>query len=240
MFKNTQLIERMHRSKRRRQPELGKIDAKQKARALAHEWSECVSVLAARVEGPLLLWGRSLQNFSQICSLFPSSPFVGRSMSWAISDGPVPHVVELGAGTGAVTRQLLGHAVAPANLTLLEIDAKLGGHLRRSFPEVDCVIAPAQRLSSLWRDRNGPPVGAIVSTLPMRLLGSRTIFSIMRASFSVLEPGGVFVQFTYRQSSPVPERICRVLNLEGERYCRVWVNLPPAGIWVYRKAHPER
>ncbi len=53
--------------------------------------------------------------------------------------------------------------------------------------------------------------------------------AILRNSLSVLEPGGVFVQFTYRQSSPVPERICDALDLSAERYCRVWINLPPAG-----------
>jgi phosphatidylethanolamine/phosphatidyl-N-methylethanolamine N-methyltransferase len=145
--------------------------------------------LAARAEGPLLFWGRSLQNFRQICSLFPSSPFVGRAMSWAIADRPASHVVELGAGTGAVTRQLMRYSVASDQLTLKEIDSQLGGHLRRSFPEVDVIISPAQELARLWR----------------------------------------------RQRSPVPERICEALNIKGERYCRVWINLPPAGIWVYRK-----
>jgi phosphatidylethanolamine/phosphatidyl-N-methylethanolamine N-methyltransferase len=192
--------------------------------------------LAARAEGPLLFFERSLQNFGQICSLFPSSPFVGRAMSWAIADRPAGHVVELGAGTGAVTRQLVNHGVPPGELTLVEIDAKLGGHLRRTFPDVDVVIAPAQELASLWRDRNGPPVSAVVSTLPMRLFNRTLIRSIMRESFSVLEPGGVFVQFTYRQSSPVPERICERLGLAAERHSRVWINLPPAGIWVYRRA----
>ncbi|MBX2805864.1 MAG: hypothetical protein KTR19_07825 [Hyphomicrobiales bacterium] len=190
---------------------------------------------AARAEGPLLLWGRSFQNFGQICSLFPSSPFVGRAMGWAIADRPADHVVELGAGTGAVTRQLLNNGVPSDQLTLLEIDAKLGGHLRRTFPEVDVVIAPAQELATLWRDRNGPQTGAIVSTLPMRLFNKRMIFSIMRNCFSILEEGGVFVQFTYRQSSPIPERICDALDLHGERCSRVWINLPPAGIWIYRK-----
>ncbi len=154
--------------------------------------------LASRAEGPLLFWGRSLHNLRQICSLFPSSPFVGRTMSWAIAERPASHVVELGAGTGAVARQLLRHAVRSDELTLLEIDAQLGGHLRRSFPELDVIISPAQELGRLWRDRNGPPVGAIVSTMPMRLFSKRTIMSILRNSLAVLEPGGIFVQFTYR------------------------------------------
>jgi phosphatidylethanolamine/phosphatidyl-N-methylethanolamine N-methyltransferase len=191
--------------------------------------------LAARAEGPLLLWGRSLHNFRQICSLFPSSPFVGRAMSWAIADRPAGQVVELGAGTGAVTRQLLSYGVPAEQLTLVEIDSHLGGHLRRAFRGMDVIIAPAQDLARLWRERNGPPVGAVVSTLPMRLFSTKNIMSIMHNSLAALEPGGVFVQFTYRQSSPVPEPICNALGLTAVRYCRVWINLPPAGIWVYRK-----
>jgi phospholipid N-methyltransferase len=150
--------------------------------------------LVARAEGPLLFWGRSLQNFGQICSLFPSSPFVGRAMSWAIADRPAGHVIELGAGTGAVTRQLINSGIPAGELSLLEIDPKLGGHLRRTFPDLDVIIAPAQDLATLWRDRNGPSVGAVVSTLPMRLFSKKAVLAIMRASLSVLEPGGVFVQ----------------------------------------------
>jgi phosphatidylethanolamine/phosphatidyl-N-methylethanolamine N-methyltransferase len=194
--------------------------------------------LAARAEGPLLFWRRSLQNFGQVSSLFPSSPFVGRAMSWAIAERPADHVVELGAGTGAVTRQRLRHAAAPDQLTLVEIDAQLGGHLRRTFPDLDVIIAPAEQLAAIWRDRRGAPVGAIVSTLPMRLFSNQSIVAIMRASHAVLEPGGLFVHFTYRQCGPVPERIRAALGLTATRHCRVWINLPPAGIWVYRT--PER
>ena len=69
----------------------------------------------------------------------------------------------------------------------------------------------------------------------MRLFSKKDIMSIMSNSLAVLEPGGVLVQFTYRQRSPVPERIRDALGVTAERYCRVWINLPPAGIWVYRK-----
>lgn len=191
--------------------------------------------LAAQAQGPLLFLRRSLRNPLQICSLFPSSPFVGRAMTRAILDRPAPHVIELGAGTGAVTRQLIHNGVAEADLTLMEIDAQLGGHLRRTFPKVDVVISPAQDLARIWRERNGPPVGAVVSTLPMRLFSKKLIRSVMRNSLETLAPGGLFVQFTYRQGSPAPLRIVGKLGLSAEQYCRVWANLPPAAIWVYRK-----
>ncbi|MDX2264939.1 MAG: methyltransferase domain-containing protein [Hyphomicrobiales bacterium] len=191
--------------------------------------------LPPAAQGPILFLGRTLKNPMQVCSLFPSSPFVGRAMTWAIADRPETHVIELGGGTGAVTRQLLRSGLGAENLTVLEIDSLLGGHLRRTFPDLDVVIAPAQDLAGLWRERNGPPVGAIVSTLPMRLFKRKMVRNIMRNCVSVLAPGGVFVQFTYRQDSPVPEHIARSMGLSTQRRSRVWVNLPPAGIWVYRK-----
>jgi phosphatidylethanolamine/phosphatidyl-N-methylethanolamine N-methyltransferase len=194
-----------------------------------------VAEFVAQAQGPLLFLRRSLRNPLQICSLFPSSPFVGRAMTRAIAERPAPHVIELGAGTGAVTRQLIRNGVASSDLTLMEIDAQLGGHLRRTFPAVDVIISPAQELAKIWRERNGPPVGAVVSTLPMRLFSKKLIRSVMRNSLETLAPGGLFVQFTYRQGSPAPLRITNKLGLSAEQYCRVWVNFPPAAIWVYQK-----
>lgn len=194
-----------------------------------------LSDLPEAAQGPVLFWQRSLKNPLQVCSLFPSSPFVGKAMTEVIAHRAYPHVIELGAGTGAVTRQLIRNGVPPENLTLVEIDAQLGGHLRRSFPEVDVVIASAQHLGTLWTERAGQPVGAVVSTLPMRLFSKRMIYLVMKNSLQVLAPGGQFLQFTYRTQSPVPDRVLKALGLRAWRYTRVWLNLPPAAIWVYER-----
>lgn len=195
-----------------------------------------LSDLPQAAQGPVLFWQRTLKHPRQICSLFPSSPFVGRAMTEVIGDRINSHVIELGAGTGAVTRQLIRNGMDPQKLTLIEIDAQLGGHLRRRFPDVDVVIAPAQDLAHLWRERNGGPVGAIVSTLPMRLFSKKQIYLVMKNSLQVLGSDGMFVQFTYRQNSPVPARVVKALGLKAWRYTRVWLNLPPAAVWVYEKA----
>ncbi len=194
-----------------------------------------LSDLPQAAQGPVLFWQQSLRNPRQICSLFPSSPFVGRAMTAVLGERIESHVVELGAGTGAVTRQLIRNGVKPEKLTLIEIDAQLGGHLRRRFSNVDVVIAPAQDLGKLWRERNGADVGAIVSTLPMRLFSKKLIYLVMKSSLQVLNDEGMFVQFTYRQNSPVPSRVVKALRLKASRYTRVWLNLPPAAIWVYEK-----
>ncbi|MFT4079527.1 class I SAM-dependent methyltransferase [Rhodomicrobium sp.] len=199
-----------------------------------------LSDLPLAAQGPVLFWQRAIENPLQVCSLFPSSPFVGRAMTEVLGKRIESHVIELGAGTGAVTRQLIRNGVEPDKLTLLEIDARLGGHLRRRFPDVDVLIGSAQDLAKLWQERNGENVGAIVSTLPMRLFSKKLIYLVMKNSLQVLDEGGMFVQFTYRQTSPVPPRVVNALRLKAWRYTRVWLNLPPAAIWVYeRMPHPR-
>ncbi len=199
-----------------------------------------LSDLPLAAQGPVLFLRQTLKNPLQVCSLFPSSPFVGRAMTAVLGGRIDSHVIELGAGTGAVTRQLIRNGVAPGKLTLVEIDAQLGGHLRRRFPEVDVVIGPAQDLAKMWRERNGEGVGAIVSTLPMRLFSKRLVYLVMKNSLQVLDQGGMFVQFTYRQTSPVPPRVVKALRLKAWRYTRVWLNLPPAAIWVYERDRAPR
>ncbi len=194
-----------------------------------------LSDLPRAAQGPVLFWQRSIKNPRQVCSLFPSSPFVGRAMTTALGDRTESHIIELGAGTGAVTKQLIRNGVQPEKLTLIEIDGHLGGHLRRRFPGTDVVIGSAEDLAKLWQERNGGSVGAIVSTLPMRLFSKKVIYLVMKNSLEVLVDGGMFIQFTYRQNSPVPPRVVKALRMKAWRYTRVWLNLPPAAIWVYEK-----
>jgi phosphatidylethanolamine/phosphatidyl-N-methylethanolamine N-methyltransferase len=46
-------------------------------------------------------------------------------------------------------------------------------------------------------------------------------------------PGAPFVQFTYSVASPVPKRAG---GFSAEASERIWMNIPPARVWVYRKA----
>ncbi|ADP71364.1 ribosomal RNA adenine methylase transferase [Rhodomicrobium vannielii ATCC 17100] len=199
-----------------------------------------LSDLPQAAQGPVLFWQRAIENPLQVCSLFPSSPFVGRAMTEVLGKRIESHVIELGAGTGAVTRQLIRNGVEPGKLTLVEIDARLGGHLRRRFPDTDVLIGSAEDLAKVWQERNGENVGAIISTLPMRLFSKKLIYLVMKNSLQVLDEGGMFVQFTYRQTSPVPPRVVNALRLKAWRYTRVWLNLPPAAIWVYERMPQPR
>jgi phosphatidylethanolamine/phosphatidyl-N-methylethanolamine N-methyltransferase len=71
-----------------------------------------------------------------------------------------------------------------------------------------------------------------VSGLPLFTKPLRTRLRLLRESFAVLRPGAPFVQFTYAVVPPIPKALAGVSAEASER---IWMNLPPARVWVYRK-----
>ena len=59
--------------------------------------------------------------------------------------------------------------------------------------------------------------------------------AILGAAFSRLVPDGVYIQFTYGLFPPLHAEIAARLGLEFTRTARVWRNLPPAVVYVYRR-----
>lgn len=182
-----------------------------------------------------LLWSRVARSPVQFSTLYPSSSYVGRAFARAIRQRPASSVIELGAGTGAVTRVLLEDGIAPEDLTCLELDAEMGVFLRNEFPDLDIRTMPAQNLSELWRTENRKPAGAIVSTMPARTFSQELLAEILENCRSVLAPGGLLVQFTYLQRSPFPLEMISAAGFSHESRSHVWANLPPTTIWVYKR-----
>jgi phosphatidylethanolamine/phosphatidyl-N-methylethanolamine N-methyltransferase len=72
----------------------------------------------------------------------------------------------------------------------------------------------------------------MVSGLPMFTKPLRTRVRLLRDALSLMQPGAPFVQFTYAVVPPIPRAFAGVLAEASER---IWMNLPPARVWVYRK-----
>ena len=62
----------------------------------------------------------------------------------------------------------------------------------------------------------------------------RNRLALLAEAFNLLRPGAAFVQFTYGIASPMPRRVGRVPGFHAEVSPPVWLNLPPARVWIYR------
>jgi phosphatidylethanolamine/phosphatidyl-N-methylethanolamine N-methyltransferase len=165
-------------------------------------------------------------------AVMPSSKVLARTMAQYVdveSKGPV---VELGPGTGAITNALIEHGVDQKRLVLVEYNPGFCALLRERYPQAKVVQGDAYKLrDSLWEVLK-IPASAVVSGLPLVTKPMLTRLKLIRDAFSALAPGAPFVQFTYSVAPPIPKSLPGVSTEASER---IWMNLPPARVWVYRK-----
>jgi len=167
-----------------------------------------------------------------IGAVTPSGKMLARTMARYVdphSDGPV---VELGPGTGPVTEALVQAGVAPSRLVLVEFNPAFCKILRARYPEATLVQGDAYSLRRLLETLLLQPAAAVVSGLPLVTKPIRMRLRLIRDAFDLMLPGAPFVQFTYSVASPLPRRLG---GFSVEASERIWMNIPPARVWVYRK-----
>jgi phosphatidylethanolamine/phosphatidyl-N-methylethanolamine N-methyltransferase len=165
-------------------------------------------------------------------AVMPSGKLLARTMARQVDiDRPGP-IVELGPGTGPVTEALVEHGVDPARLVLVEFNPVFCRMLRSRYPDATVVQGDAYRLKHLLGSLLRDPAAAVVSGLPLFTKPLRTRLRLISDAFGLLSPSAPFIQFTYAVVSPIPRTLPGVQARSTER---IWLNLPPAQVWVYRK-----
>jgi phosphatidylethanolamine/phosphatidyl-N-methylethanolamine N-methyltransferase len=183
--------------------------------------------------GFFLMWLRRPQRMGAVV---PSSQALARAMVEGIDPDAPGAVVELGGGTGSITRAILRAGNAPQNLIVVEREAELCKVISKRYPGVRVLCADARDLKPLLAHAGLGPVKAVVSGLPLVAMAREDCRRILAGAFAILAPGGQFLQFTYSPVSPVPQKTIAELGLQGVRSQWVFSNLPPAAVWRYRRA----
>ncbi|MFF4652198.1 class I SAM-dependent methyltransferase [Streptomyces sp. NPDC001380] len=164
-------------------------------------------------------------------------------------------VLEAGAGTGAVTRSLIGRLPSGSSLDVVEANPRFAARLDRlaaahprpaghTGPDTRQIRVHARRVEDLDPGRR---YDVIVSGLPFANFTPRQVETIMGRYLELLRPGGTLTYFSYlgtRQARTLLASRARTLRhraveevLAGYRRrcatgCRtVWANLPPARVW---------
>lgn len=166
----------------------------------------------------------------------PSGRYLARRMARYVDPASQGPIIELGPGTGVITEALLRRGVSPARLFLVEYDSSFCKLLARRFPGVHIVGGDAYRLGERLQDVLDAPAAAIVSSLPLLMKPERQRCALLAEAFEHLAPGAPFIQFTYGPVSPVPRDKYSGPAFTAEVSAPVWLNLPPARVWVYRRA----
>jgi phosphatidylethanolamine/phosphatidyl-N-methylethanolamine N-methyltransferase len=164
----------------------------------------------------------------------PSGRFLARAMARAVGSIGDGLVVELGPGTGPVTKALLEHGVPADQLILVEYEAAFCRLLGKRFPDVRVIQGDAFALRRTLAEFSDRPIRAVVSSLPLLNQPPARRAALISEAFALMAPDGVFVQFTYGVTSPVP-RTADGGVLSAHATAPIWLNLPPARVWTYRR-----
>jgi phosphatidylethanolamine/phosphatidyl-N-methylethanolamine N-methyltransferase len=167
-----------------------------------------------------------------IGAVTPSGRALARTMAAYIDPGVPGPIIELGPGTGPVTEALVSQGIDPARLVLVEFDPTFCRLLRARYPTATVVQGDAYGLKRLLASLLQQPAAAVVSGLPLFTKPLRMRLRLLFEAFGLMSPGAPFVQFTYNAVPPIPTRLDRVRAEASER---VWMNIPPARVWVYRR-----
>jgi phosphatidylethanolamine/phosphatidyl-N-methylethanolamine N-methyltransferase len=164
-------------------------------------------------------------------AVMPSSKALARVMARYVDPQGTGPVIELGPGTGPVTEAMVERGVDPARLVLVEFNPDFCRLLRTRYPAATVVQGDAYRLRRLLENIVREPAAAIVSGLPLVTKPTRTRLRLISDAMAILLPGAPFVQFTYAMLPPIPKTLT---GIKGEASELIWLNLPPARVWVYR------
>lgn len=177
-----------------------------------------------------------IDNPATTGAVSPSGRFLARSMARHVDPKEHGLVVELGPGTGPVTQALIARGIAEDRLVLVEYDADFCRLLERRFPRAHIIRGDALHLSQTLAGKLNGPVAAIVSSLPLLNLPDAQRLALLKDAFRLMQGKGRFVQFTYGLVSPMPKhpKETAPVAFVAEASAPVWLNLPPARVWVYR------
>ena len=177
----------------------------------------------------LSFWQSMVESPRQMGAVLPSSRRLGQAIAREVMSCQPGHVIELGAGTGAITRALFELRGEFESFHVIEQAHRLAEGLGRQFPGLSVRADCASNLDAI----HAGPVDrvTIVSSLPFRSLRTadrlRILQSLRRqhAKCRLLR----FIQYSY--GGRVPFR-GQGEQLEWSRRQTVWANIPPATVWV--------
>lgn len=171
----------------------------------------------------------------EVASVVPSSRFLEQRVVQAADLERVRNVVELGPGTGGMTRALL-HALAPqARLLAIELNPGYCKHLRRHIADPRLMVqsGSAADLSDVLAHWALPAPDLVVSGIPFSTLTRETASRVAAQIAAQLAPGGRIVAYQLRPQVAdwIAPHLGRPRTASWE-----WRNLPPMRVFVWVKA----
>lgn len=179
-------------------------------------------------------WHAFLRDPQRIGAIAPAGRPLSEAMAREVLAVEQPGVViELGAGTGSITRALFDVRHRMTELIAIEKTPELAARLRQKFPGMRIHVHCASEVEQL--SLPGHSTLTVVSSLPFRSLPARDKHRLSSAIARISATASHFrlIQYSYFGRLPFPSPTA---NLVWRRKRTIVRNLPPATVWVLERA----
>lgn len=184
---------------------------------------------------PLLFLRKFVRHGVQVASIAPSSRSLAAALCRQIDPNQPQIILELGAGTGAVTQVALARMHPFSHLVAVEKDPDFVRILRHRCPRAEVIEADAAQTSERLFKLGIHRVDVVISGLPIPSLPRRVnqqIFACIR---------DVAYKSAFSQLTVMPWVYYRLYSglFHEVNFMPVWQNLPPGGVYHCRRLRAD-
>ena len=182
---------------------------------------------------PTSSFKKKLYRFIELGAVAPSSRFLARRMASNIMKRDGLTIVELGAGTGTITKAILKELPNSGRLIAIEIEEKSALALKHEINDerLEIIVGDAHDLSQHLKAHRIKEVDYIISGLPFGNFNVASVNHILKEIKKNLAPLGTYVQFQYYLANL--RQIKKIFAYTSIRFEPR--NLPPAFVMTCRK-----
>lgn len=166
-------------------------------------------------------------------AIIPTSSVTARRMASVIDSHSGLPVLEVGPGTGVITKAILRRGVKPSSLYAVEYSSDFVAHLRRAYPGVNVIEGDGFNISEALGDAADLMFDSVISGVPLLNFPLERRVAYLDSLLSRIPHGRPVVQITYGPKSPVPPGFG---DYTVEHFDFILRNIPPSQLWIYRRA----
>jgi phosphatidylethanolamine/phosphatidyl-N-methylethanolamine N-methyltransferase len=188
--------------------------------------------LASKFDDELRFFKGWIDKPKAVGSIVPTSSVTARRMASVIDPNSGLPVLEVGPGTGVITRAILARGIKPESLYAVEYSEDFVRHLRRHYPRVNVIRGDAFDLDKTLGENRNLVFDSVISGVPLLNFPVAQRISYLNSLLDRIPAGRPVVQLTYGPLSPIPAG-------RGDYTVRhfdfVIRNIPPTQLWIYRR-----
>lgn len=174
-----------------------------------------------------------MQGPKTVGAIVPTSSVTAKRMASVIDVKSGLPVLELGPGTGVITKQILARGVAPEKIVSVEYSEDFYRRLVADYAGVNFIHGDAFDLKNILGGFADQTFDCVISAVPMLSFPMEARIQLLEDLLSRIPEGRPVVQITYGPVSPI---IAKPDRYHIQHFDFVVRNIPPAQLWIYRKA----